>query len=111
MVRPLLFPVAALFGGDDCKALVSNIYEVVVWYFVVIYPTRLFRMADDFVALIKLACFEAKFFGFEVLNPLDGSNVTWLSKSTGRVAYEFAVLLFLLAELVIDSFLFIARRL
>jgi hypothetical protein len=78
----------------------------------VIYPTKLFLIAEDFVAFIKLAYFDAKLFGFTVLKGLLGSTKVELSNETGRVAKLLASpLCFLPDEFMVDSFLFIALRL
>jgi hypothetical protein len=70
----------------------------------------LFRIAEDFVALIRLAYFDARDLGLIVLKPLYSKDAV-LSKLTGRVANELATFCFLPEECIVDSFLFIARKL
>lgn len=67
-------------------------------------------MAEDLVARIRLAYFDAKFLGLTVLKPFV-SNEAVLSNDTGRVANELAPFGFLPEECNVDSFLFIALKL
>jgi hypothetical protein len=67
-------------------------------------------MAEDLVALMRLFYFDTRDLGLIVLKPLYSKEAVF-SKLTGRVANELAIFCFLPEECMVDSFLFIARRL